>query len=46
MKKVSQQEKTEYGCVLGTKNTDGCPNGTKRKPKFNFKPIDDQNILK
>jgi P4 family phage/plasmid primase-like protien len=38
---IKQQEKTEYGCVLGTKNTDGCPNGTKRKPKFNFKPIDD-----
>ena len=38
---IKQQDKTEYGCVLGVKLSDGCPNGTKKKPKFNFKPIDD-----
>ncbi len=35
------QEKTEYGLVLGKKLADGCVNGTKRNPKFNFKPNDD-----
>ncbi len=38
---IKQQEKTEYGCVFGKNNNDNCPNGTKRKPKFNFKPMDD-----
>ena len=35
------QEKTEYGLVLGKNKKDKCPNGTRNKPKFNFKPIDD-----
>jgi P4 family phage/plasmid primase-like protien len=35
------QEKTHYGCVLGKNKSDKCPNGTKNKPQFNFKPIDD-----
>ena len=38
---IKLQEKTEYGCVLGTKKSDGCANGTKRFPKFNFRPIED-----
>ena len=38
---LKHQEKTEYGLVLGKNNSDKCPNGTKRKPKFNFKPMDD-----
>jgi P4 family phage/plasmid primase-like protien len=38
---IKQQEKNEYGCVFGVKVSDGCANGTKRAPKFNFKPIDD-----
>ena len=38
---IKLQEKTEYGCVLGKKGADNCPNGTKHKPKFNFKPVDD-----
>ena len=36
-----QEDKTEYGLVLGDKTSDNCPNGTKRKPKFNLKPKDD-----
>ena len=32
-----QDEKTKYGLVLGDSVKDGCPNGTKRKPKFNLK---------
>jgi len=35
------QDKTTYGLVLGKKSSDGCPNGTKNKPKFNFTVIDD-----
>ena len=31
------QDKTEYGLVIGKKNSDGAPNGTKMYPKFNFK---------
>tara|TARA_Y100000389_G_C17462502_1_gene522897 strand:+ start:244 stop:2982 length:2739 start_codon:yes stop_codon:yes gene_type:complete len=38
---IKLQEKTEYGCVLGNKKSDSCPNGTKRFPKFNFRPIED-----
>ena len=38
---IKQQEKTNYGCVFGMKVSDGAPNGTKRKPRFNFKPMDD-----
>jgi len=38
---IQQQEKNEYGCVFGLKKADGCANGTKKHPKFNFKPIDD-----
>ena len=35
------QEKTEYGLVLGKKAADKCANGTKKQPKFNFKPNED-----
>jgi phage/plasmid-associated DNA primase len=35
------QDKTIWGLVLGKKKSDGAPNGTKQKPKFNFKIIDD-----
>jgi P4 family phage/plasmid primase-like protien len=35
------QEKTEYGLVLGKNKGDGCANGTKRLPKFNFKPTEE-----
>lgn len=35
------QEKTEYGLVLGKKVSDAAPNGTKLKPRFNFKCIED-----
>ena len=35
------QDKTTYGLVLGKKMSDGCPNGTKNKPKFNFTVIDE-----
>ena len=38
---LKHQEKTEYGLVLGKKKSDNCPNGTKNKPLFNFKPMDD-----
>jgi P4 family phage/plasmid primase-like protien len=38
---IQQQEKNEYGCVFGLKKADGCANGTKKHPKFNFKPSDD-----
>jgi P4 family phage/plasmid primase-like protien len=38
---IKQQEKNEYGCVFGLKISEKCANGTKRAPKFNFKPIDD-----
>jgi phage/plasmid-associated DNA primase len=38
---IKHQEKTDYGCVFGMKISDGQPNGTKKKPKFNFKPMDD-----
>ena len=35
------QEKTEYGLQLGKNKKDDCPNGTRNKPKFNLKPMDD-----
>ena len=35
------QDKTIWGLALGKKKSDGAPNGTKQKPKFNFKIIDD-----
>jgi P4 family phage/plasmid primase-like protien len=39
---IKEQEKTSYGPpVFGKKVSDGMPNGTKTKPKFNFKSIDD-----
>ena len=38
---IKLQEKTEYGCVLGKKMSDGAPNGTSRFPRFNFKCIED-----
>ena len=38
---MKMQDKTNYGLVLGKKKTDGAPNGTKQKPKFNFKVIDE-----
>ena len=34
------QDKTEYGLQLGKKRADKCPNGTKKRPIFNFKPMD------
>ena len=37
---LKHQEKTEYGLLIG-KKADNLPNGTKNKPKFNFKPNDD-----
>ena len=38
---LKHQEKTEYGLVLGNKKSDKCPNGTKKYPEFNFKPMED-----
>jgi P4 family phage/plasmid primase-like protien len=38
---MKMQDKTSYGLVIGKKKSDGAPNGTKQKPKFNFKVIDD-----
>ena len=38
---MKMQDKTDYGLVMGKKKSDGAPNGTKQKPKFNFKVIDD-----
>ena len=35
------QEKTEYGLNIGKSMSEKCPNGTKRKPLFNFKINDD-----
>ena len=35
------QDKTQYGLVLGKTKAEGAPNGTKLKPKFNFKMIED-----
>lgn len=38
---LNEQEKSEYGLVMGKKMDEKCPNGTKRKPKFNFKSVDE-----
>ena len=38
---LKEQERTEYGLVLGKKVVDGAANGTERKPRFNFKIMDD-----
>ena len=38
---MKMQDKTNYGLVIGKKKDDNAPNGTKRKPKFNFKVIDE-----
>ena len=38
---MKMQGKTTYGLVLGKRHVDGCPNGTKTKPKFNFTVIDE-----
>jgi len=38
---VKLQEKSENGYVIGKSVSDGAPNGSKGKPKFNFKPVDD-----
>ena len=38
---MKMQDKTNYGLVLGKNASDGAPNGTKRKPKFNFKVINE-----
>ena len=38
---IKLQDKTIYGFVVGKKKSDGAPNGTKQKPKFNFKVIED-----
>ena len=35
------QEKTTYGLVLGKTLKDKCANGTKSKPRFNLRPIDE-----
>jgi len=38
---MQMQDKTDYGIQLGKKYSDGAPNGTKFRPKFNFKVIDE-----
>jgi P4 family phage/plasmid primase-like protien len=38
---IKIQEKSSYGFVTGKTKSDGAPNGTKRTPIFNLKPIDD-----
>ena len=38
---MKMQDKTNYGLVIGKNKSDGAPNGTKYKPKFNFKVIDE-----
>ena len=38
---IKIQEKSKYGYVIGKSKNDGCPNGTKNKPIFNLKAIDD-----
>lgn len=38
---MKMQMNSKWGLVLGKKKSDGKPNGTKQKPKFNFKVIDD-----
>ena len=38
---MKMQDKTDYGLVIGKRASDNAPNGTKHKPKFNFKVIDD-----
>ncbi len=35
------QEKTEYGLVLGKSKADGAPNGSKKKPRFNLRSIEE-----
>ena len=37
---MKMQDKTDYGLTLGKNNSVGAPNGTKRRPKFNFKVIE------
>lgn len=39
---LEMQSKTVYGLILGKKRSDGKPNGTKQKPKFNFKIKEDK----
>tara|TARA_B100000214_G_scaffold375465_1_gene361949 strand:+ start:5975 stop:8710 length:2736 start_codon:yes stop_codon:yes gene_type:complete len=38
---LKEQEKTEHGLVLGKKLADGAANGTERKPRFNFRIMED-----
>ena len=38
---IKIQEKSNYGFVIGKTKAEGYPNGTKRHPIFNLKPIDD-----
>ena len=38
---IKIQEKSKYGYVIGKTKKDDMPNGTKNKPLFNLKPIDD-----
>ena len=38
---LKEQEKTEHGLVLGKKLADGSANGTKKKPRFNFRIMED-----
>ena len=42
---IKLQEKHENGYVIGKSVSEGAPNGTKGKPKFNFKPIDIRIIV-
>ena len=39
---LEMQSKTCYGLILGKKRIDCAPNGTKQKPKFNFKIKEDE----
>lgn len=39
---LEMQSKTCYGLILGKKRSDCAPNGTKIKPKFNFKIKEDE----
>jgi phage/plasmid-associated DNA primase len=38
---IKIQEKSKYGFVIGKTKGDGAPNGTKRNPVFNLKPLDE-----
>ena len=38
---ISIQEESKYGFMIGKTNADGAPNGTKKYPLFNLKPLDE-----